>query len=110
MPPGGQASVSEAAPVAPGADKNRLVLICFLGKALLPCAEHPLSARPGGGLGKPSFVKKVLRILTQRICFLRSGLLPRDQLDYETVTFNLFIISILFPALFLNLLAARSYY
>lgn len=105
MPPGGQASVSEAAPGAPGADKNRLVLICFLGKALLPCAEHPLSARPGGGLGKPSFVKRVLRI-----CFLRSGLLPRDQLDYETVTFNLFIISILFPALFLNLLAARSYY
>lgn len=85
MLPGGQASVSEAAPVALGVDKNRHVLICFPGKALLLCAEHPLYARPGGGLGKPSFVKRVLRILTQRIYFLRSGLLPRDQLDCETL-------------------------
>lgn len=66
-----------------------------------------LSAWQWEGLGQPSCVKKVLRILTENI-FPRIRPTPqRPILLWDFVTFNLFVISILFLTCFLNLLAAK---
>lgn len=52
-------------------------------------------------------MKKVLRILTENILPQIRPTPQRPILLGDFVTFNLFVISILFPILFLNLLAAK---